>query len=103
MRSAIHATDSTCSGCTANTAAVKADAPVARVIRWSARKSSTAANACWSTFTAWKPAGSKPNSVRSRCSESQVSGIQFASYGSRNARHTAAGETFSWRFGLSVT
>jgi len=50
LRSAIHATDSTRSGCSANSAATSALGPIDPVMRTNRRKSSTLVNTCNSTL-----------------------------------------------------
>src|SRR5579885_3495599 len=77
LRSAIHATDSTCSGCTANKAATNALRQNAPVICRSTRNRRIAATACKSTFVRWCPAGFRPYSRQSSMCEIIVTGCQL--------------------------
>ncbi len=77
LRSAIHATDSTCMGCKANSAATNALRHVARVNRRSSRKSSTVLARWNNRFVKCGPAGPGPNNSRSSIKDNHVSGCQL--------------------------
>src|ERR1051326_6855324 len=74
LRSATHATDSTCTGCSANKAARKALGHRAFVNRRSTKNKSTELAACKSRFTKCGPAGSLPKSCASNMCEIHVIG-----------------------------
>src|SRR5438045_943739 len=77
LRSAIHATDSTCNGCSANSAATNALRHAMPVI---ARRTAnnSAVFAPWnSTFTRWCPPGRKPKIWQSSMCDNHVSGCQL--------------------------
>src|SRR6185437_4296302 len=77
FRSESHATDSTCTGCSANKAATNAAGQSLRVILQSSKKSRTALAAWKRTLTKCCGPGSPPNRLASIMCEIQVSGCQL--------------------------
>jgi hypothetical protein len=80
LRSEIHATDSTCAGCTPKSAATNALGQTPPVIRTRSAKSSSVSTMCSATFVMWIAPDETPNSSTSSISDSHVSGCQFARY-----------------------
>ena len=78
LRSAIHATDSTLMGCSANSAATIQLRPAKPVARNNTQNSSSAFRICSATLTSCGPAGVTPNNCTSSACDSQVTGCQFA-------------------------
>src|SRR5512140_303940 len=103
LRWEIQATDSTCCGCTANSAATKALGPTAPVIRDSAAKSASV-EARWNRrlVTCIAP-GFTPNNCTSSISESHVSGCQKFAYPVVNAQATPGQERPATTWALPVT
>ena len=80
LRSAIHATDSTCNGCTAKTADTKALRHNAPVMRSSATKRRTTARQCRRTLVKWCQPAFNPCSWQSSICVIVVSGCQFSEW-----------------------
>ncbi len=85
MRSAIQATDSTCTGCTAKSAATAAQRQNEPVSARSARKSSSVPVACSPRLTRWWAPAFRPKKLASAMCESQVRGCQLAAWKPVNA------------------
>ena len=103
LRSATQATDSTCVGCTAKSAATTALRPGAPVMRESTRNRSAAFAACRSTLTAWWAPGASPKSCTSSMCESHVSGCQLLAWKVVNAHARPAQPSPPCTTGFSVT
>ena len=86
FRSAIQATDSTCSGWTADSAATNAGRQTAPVIRTRSRKSSRTFTACSRRLVRWCRPASSPNNRTSSKWDSHVTGCQFAASKVPNAQ-----------------
>ncbi len=78
LRSAIHATDSTRSGCNPKNVATIRLRQVEPVIRFNTTKASIVLAAWSNTLVKWCPQGPKPKSWQSNMCESQVIGCQLA-------------------------
>jgi len=103
LRSATHATDSTRSGCHANSAAAAALVQRAPESARSARKAS-AAFAAWSrTLVRWCAPGSSPNSDMSSMWETQVRGCQFVASPAVSAQRKPSRSRPAMTRGLCVT
>ena len=76
LRSAIQATESTCTGWSANRAAAMALAPRRPVIRRSTANSSSVFSVCRRRLLRWCPAGLSPKSWQSSMCDSHVTGCQ---------------------------
>ncbi len=103
FRSEIQATDSTCSGWTANRAAttqLRARAPVRRS---RTTQSSTESTRCQKTLARCIHPGSTPNSETSAIRDSQVSGCQFASESDVNAHRAPSQVSPRWTTGFVAT
>jgi len=87
LRSAIHATDSTCSGWTANRAATNALRPVAPVMRRK-RMNTSSVFVTWITrLVTWYAPASVPNNVTSIRCDSHVIGCQYGEWPVVSAHH----------------
>ena len=86
LRSAAHATDSTCKGCQANKAATNALRHSAPVSCLNQRNSSNVFATWKSRLVRWWPPGFKPNNWQSNMCEIHVSGCQLAASVFSNAQ-----------------
>ncbi len=77
LRSAIHATDSTCSGWMAKSAATSALGQMSRVARSRNQNSRIVLTTCNARFVTWCQPGRRPKSEMSTMCDIQVSGCQF--------------------------
>ena len=90
LRSAIHATDSMCNGCKANSAATNALRQIVAVNFQNSRKSSAALAAWKSRFVKCGPAALGPDNSASSIRDSHVSGCQLLAWPDVNAQTTFA-------------
>src|SRR5580658_1867514 len=103
LRSATHATDSTCKGCHPKSAATAAGRQTAPVMRRKSQKSNTVLAACSSALVAWWPAGCSPKREQSVIWESQVRGCQLAAWPVVQAQANPRQVHPSRTIGLAVT
>ncbi|MBK7877016.1 MAG: hypothetical protein IPJ77_14935 [Planctomycetes bacterium] len=103
MRSATHATDSTCSGWSANSAATSHATPKRAVQRITSMPSSTDASTCKPSDTKWCAPGASPNSSTSSMCDSHVKGCQFAASPDVNAYAKAPFDNPARTTAFSVT
>ena len=103
FRSATQATDSTCAGWRAKSAATNALRQAAPVIRRSTRNQSAVLARWRARFVVWWSPACIPKSWQSSMWDSQVSGCQFAAWPLESAQTSPGALSPPRTIGLSVT
>src|SRR5580658_7035759 len=103
LRSATHATDSTCNGCKAKSAATAALRQTAPVMRLNRLKSRTVLAACSSRLTKCGHHGFNPNNWQSSMCENMVTGCQLRATSLLQAHRKPSAVNPACTCGLAVT